>query len=223
VIDRVNLFAIAVNEENAAGGQVVTAPTNGAAGIIPAALQYYMRFVPDASDDGVVDFLLTAGAIGILYKLNASISGAEVGCQYEVGVTRSMAAAGVAAGPGGSNAQIGTQPISAWNTQPRAHLRSGRRPRADSVHRAQRNGRGESVERPAPGAQRRRYAPRLARRGNQDDARNRRGYKDEIQGDCARRTRSECRRMLMTGHVTHVLKTKRPTSSATSKARRVYR
>ncbi|HTH62638.1 MAG TPA: L-serine ammonia-lyase [Paraburkholderia sp.] len=106
VIDWVNLFAIAVNEENAAGGQVVTAPTNGAAGIIPAALQYYVRFVPDASDDGVVDFLLTAGAIGILYKLNASISGAEVGCQGEVGVACSMAAAGLAAVLGGTNAQI---------------------------------------------------------------------------------------------------------------------
>ena len=105
-IDWVNLFAIAVSEENAAGGQVVTAPTNGAAGIIPATLQYYVRFVPDASDDGIVDFLLTAGAIGILYKLNASISGAEVGCQGEVGVACSMAAAGLAAALGGTNAQI---------------------------------------------------------------------------------------------------------------------
>ena len=88
------LYALAVNEENAAGGRVVTAPTNGAAGIIPAVLHYYVRFVPGADDDGVVRFLLTAAAIGVLYKENASISGAEVGCQGEVGSACSMAAAG---------------------------------------------------------------------------------------------------------------------------------
>jgi L-serine dehydratase len=88
----VNLYALAVNEENAAGGRVVTAPTNGAAGIVPAVLHYYTRFVPGATETGVVDFLLTAAAIGILYKENASISGAEVGCQGEVGVACSMAA-----------------------------------------------------------------------------------------------------------------------------------
>ena len=81
VLDWVTLYALAVNEENAAGGRVVTAPTNGAAGIIPAVLHYYMRFVPTANADGVVRFLLTAAAIGMLYKMNASISGAEVGCQ----------------------------------------------------------------------------------------------------------------------------------------------
>jgi L-serine dehydratase len=102
----VNAFAIAVNEENAAGGRVVTAPTNGAAGIIPAVLMYYRRFVPNSSDDGVRVFLLTAGAIGILYKINASISGAEMGCQGEVGVACSMAAAGLAAVFGGSNDHI---------------------------------------------------------------------------------------------------------------------
>ena len=88
----VSLYAMAVNEENAAGGRVVTAPTNGAAGIIPAVLHYYYRFVPGANDEGVVRFLLTAGAIGVLYKENASISGAEVGCQGEVGSACSMAA-----------------------------------------------------------------------------------------------------------------------------------
>ncbi len=102
----VNAFAIAVNEENAAGGRVVTSPTNGAAGIIPAVLMYYRRFVPHSSDDGVRVFLLTAGAIGILYKINASISGAEMGCQGEVGVACSMAAAGLAAVFGGSNDHI---------------------------------------------------------------------------------------------------------------------
>jgi L-serine dehydratase len=106
VLDWVNLYAIAVNEENAAGGRVVTAPTNGAAGVIPAVLHYYDRFVPGADDDGIVDFLLTAAAVGLLYKLNASISGAEVGCQGEVGVACSMAAAGLAAVLGGSPQQI---------------------------------------------------------------------------------------------------------------------
>ncbi|MDQ0142813.1 L-serine ammonia-lyase [Cupriavidus necator] len=106
VMDWVNLYAIAVNEENAAGGRVVTAPTNGAAGIIPAVLHYYDRFVPGADRQGVVDFLLTAGAIGLLYKLNASISGAEVGCQGEVGVACSMAAGALAAVTGGSPAQV---------------------------------------------------------------------------------------------------------------------
>lgn len=106
IMDWVNLYAIAVNEENAAGGRVVTAPTNGAAGIIPAVLHYYDRFCPKSNDDGIVDFLLTAGAIGILYKTNASISGAEVGCQGEVGVACSMAAGGLTQAMGGSNEQI---------------------------------------------------------------------------------------------------------------------
>ncbi|MGO4714486.1 L-serine ammonia-lyase [Bradyrhizobium sp. 2TAF24] len=105
-MDWVNAFAMAVNEENAAGGRVVTAPTNGAAGIIPAVLHYYETFVPDASDAGVVEFLLTAAAIGVLYKTNASISGAEVGCQGEVGVACSMAAGALAAVLGGSVAQV---------------------------------------------------------------------------------------------------------------------
>ena len=106
VIDWVNLYALAVNEENAAGGRVVTAPTNGAAGIIPAVLHYYARFVPGANDDGVVRFLLTAGAIGILFKLNASISGAEVGCQGEVGSACSMAAGALAEVMGGTPEQV---------------------------------------------------------------------------------------------------------------------
>jgi L-serine dehydratase len=105
VLDWVNLYALAVNEENAAGGRVVTAPTNGAAGIIPAVLHYYARFVPGATDSGVIDFLLTAAAIGLLYKENASISGAEVGCQGEVGVACSMAAGALCAVLGGSPAQ----------------------------------------------------------------------------------------------------------------------
>ncbi len=105
-LDWINLYALAVNEENAAGGRVVTAPTNGAAGIIPAVLHYYRRFVDSASEEGVIEFLLTAGAIGILYKENASISGAEVGCQGEVGVACSMAAGGLTAALGGTMEQV---------------------------------------------------------------------------------------------------------------------
>lgn len=105
-MDWLNLYAMAVNEENAAGGRVVTAPTNGAAGIIPAVLHYYVRSNPDVSEQSIVDFLLTAAAIGILYKLNASISGAEVGCQGEVGVACSMAAAALCAVSGGTPMQV---------------------------------------------------------------------------------------------------------------------
>ncbi|MBF8745542.1 L-serine ammonia-lyase [Pseudomonas putida] len=106
VLDWVNLYALAVNEENAYGGRVVTAPTNGAAGIVPAVLHYYMRFAPAANEDGVVRFLLTAAAIGILYKENASISGAEVGCQGEVGVACSMAAGALCEVMGGTPQQV---------------------------------------------------------------------------------------------------------------------
>jgi L-serine dehydratase len=106
IMDWVNLYALAVNEENAVGGRVVTAPTNGAAGIIPAVLHYYMRFCSGAGDDGVVRFLLTAGAVGLLFKRNASISGAEVGCQGEVGSACSMAAAGLTEALGGSPGQV---------------------------------------------------------------------------------------------------------------------
>ena len=106
VMDWVNAWALAVNEENAAGGRVVTAPTNGAAGIVPAVLHFYRRFEPGANDDGVIRFLLTAGAIGMLYKKNASISGAEMGCQGEVGVACSMAAAGLVAALHGTSEQV---------------------------------------------------------------------------------------------------------------------
>ncbi|HWA81603.1 MAG TPA: L-serine ammonia-lyase [Acetobacteraceae bacterium] len=105
-MDWVSLYAIAVNEENAAGGRIVTAPTNGAAGVIPAVLRYYREFCPGATPEGMRDFLFTATAIGGLFKTNASISGAEVGCQGEVGVAASMAAAGLAAAFGCTNAQI---------------------------------------------------------------------------------------------------------------------
>ncbi|WP_027857621.1 L-serine ammonia-lyase [Marinobacterium jannaschii] len=106
VMDWINLFAMAVNEENAAGGRVVTAPTNGAAGVIPAVLAYYDRFVPGSNEEGIVTFLATAAAIGMLYKHNASISAAEVGCQGEIGVACSMAAGALCAVLGGTNEQI---------------------------------------------------------------------------------------------------------------------
>jgi L-serine dehydratase len=106
VLDWVTLYALAVNEENAAGGRVVTAPTNGAAGIIPAVLNYYLEFVPGANSEGIVTFLLTAAAIGILYKKNASISGAEVGCQGEIGSACSMAAGALTAVLGGTPEQV---------------------------------------------------------------------------------------------------------------------
>jgi L-serine dehydratase len=106
VFEWVSLYALAVNEENAAGGRIVTAPTNGAAGVLPAVLKYYEVFVPTATGEGAKTFLMTASAIGFLYKARASISGAEMGCQGEVGVACSMAAAGLVAALGGSNAQI---------------------------------------------------------------------------------------------------------------------
>ena len=106
VLDWVTLYALAINEENAAGGRIVTAPTNGAAGIIPAVLSYYVNFIPGANDNGIIRYLLTAAAIGILYKKNASISGAEVGCQGEVGSACSMAAGALAEVLGGSSTQI---------------------------------------------------------------------------------------------------------------------
>jgi L-serine dehydratase len=106
ILDWVTLYALSVNEENAAGGRVVTAPTNGAAGIIPAVLHYYVRFIPKANEEGVINFLLTAAAIGILYKENASISGAEVGCQGEVGSACSMAAGALAEVMGGTPEQV---------------------------------------------------------------------------------------------------------------------
>jgi L-serine dehydratase len=105
-LDWVTVYAMAVNEENAAGGRVVTAPTNGAAGVIPAVARYYERFIPGADHEGIVRYFLTSAAIGSLYKENASISGAEVGCQGEVGVACSMAAGGLTAALNGTNGQV---------------------------------------------------------------------------------------------------------------------
>jgi len=162
-MDWVNAYALAVNEENAAGGRVVTAPTNGAAGIIPAVLHYYRRFVQGSDEDGIVRFMLTAGVIGILYKKNASISGAEMGCQGEVGVACSMAAAGLAAALGGCRGDR-------HGAQPGPDLRSRRRAGPDPLHRAQRHGRGEGRQRSPDGAARRRAAQGQPGPGHRDHA-----------------------------------------------------
>ncbi len=187
VMDWINLFALAVSEENAAGGRVVTAPTNGAAGIIPAVLHYYHRFTPNACDEGIVRFLLTAGAIGILYKLGASISGAEVGCQGEVGVACSMAAGGTDRGARRHGRASRDGGRDRHGAQPRAHLRSDWRPGAGAVHRAVCDGSGESRQRFADGAGERRPAPRVARPRDPYDARDGPRHALEVQRDVARR------------------------------------
>ena len=160
-IEWVTLYALAVNKENAAGGRVVTAPTNGAAGIVPAVLHYYREFIGSFSDDGVVRFLLTAAAIGLLFKENASISGAEVGCQGEVGSACSMAAGRPRRGDR-RHARAGRERRrDRHRAQPRPHLRPRRRAGADPLHRAQRH-RRRSRRSPRPGwRSRRRPPPRL--------------------------------------------------------------
>jgi L-serine dehydratase len=192
----VTLYALAVNEQNAAGGRVVTAPTNGAAGIIPAVLHYYTAFVPGASDDGVVAFLLTAAAIGTLFKENASISGAEVGCQGEVGSACSMAAAGLAEVLGGTPRAGGERGRDRRRTQPRAHLRPGRRPGPDPLHRAERHCLGQGDHRGPDGGPGRRSAPRVAGQGDQDHAGDRGGHEGQVQGDRPRRPGRQRHRML---------------------------
>ena len=146
-LDYLNAYAMAVNEENAAGGRVVTAPTNGAAGLLPAVVRYYEQFLAGADEEGILRFFLTAGAIGILYKENASISGAEVGCQGEVGVACSMAAGGSGRGARWNQRGSGTRRRDWHGAPPRHDLRPHRRSRANSLHRAQCLWRGESGER----------------------------------------------------------------------------
>lgn len=128
------MFALAVNEENAAGGRVVTAPTNGACGIVPAVLAYYDHFIESVSPDIYTRYFMAAGAIGALYKMNASISGAEVGCQGEVGVACSMAAAGLAELLGGSPEQVLRGGGNWHGTQPWFNLRPGCRAGSGAVH-----------------------------------------------------------------------------------------
>jgi len=181
-IDWLNLWALAVNEENAAGGRVVTAPTNGAAGIIPSVLHYYMRFVMKADDDGAVRFLLTAAAIASLYKRNAFALGGGVGCQGEVGVACSMAAAGLAEVLGGSceqvenAAEIGMEHNLASPVTP---SEASCRCRASSAT----PWGGEGAQRRAPRHAGRRQAQGVARSRHRHDAADRRRHVDQVQGD----------------------------------------
>ena len=200
----VNLIALAVNEENASGGRVVTAPTNGAAGIIPAVLYYALHFAPGMDqasqqdrDDVVVKFLLTAGAIGVLYKEQASISGAEVGCQGEVGSASSMAAAGSGRGDGRDAGAGGERGGDRDGAQPRADLRSDRRAGPGALHRTERDRRGEGDQRGQDGALGRRFAPGVAGRGDRDHARDRQGHELQIQGNRHGRPRRQRRGVLI--------------------------
>ena len=152
----VTLYALAVNEENAAGGRVVTAPTNGAAGIVPAVLHYYRDFIGSYSDDGVVRFLLTAAAIGLLFKENASISGAEVGCQGEVGLGLLHGRRRAGGGHRRHTGAGGERRRDRHRAQPRADLRPRRRAGADPLHRAQRRRLGQGHHRRPDGRARRR-------------------------------------------------------------------
>ena len=195
-LDAINLWAMAVNEENAAGGRVVTAPTNGAAGIIPAVIRYYERLC-GGDRAGVRRLLLAAGAIGALYKRNASISGAEVGCQGEVGVACSMAAAGLTAALGGSNgqvenaAEIGMEHNLGLTCDPVARAGAG------ALHRAQRDRCGQGGQRLAARHDGRRHASGQPGPGDRDDAPDRARHADQVQGNLARRARGERGRMLM--------------------------
>jgi iron-sulfur-dependent L-serine dehydratase single chain form len=176
--DWLSIYAMAVNEENAAGGRVVTAPTNGAAGTLPAVLRYWLNFHPEADQPSIRDFLLTAAAVGGIIKSNASISGAEVGCQGEVGSASAMAAAGLCAVMGGT---------------PEQDLRSGGRARAGALHRAQRIGCRQGSDGRVTGHQRRRRAFRAARCGDRDDAPNRPRHEREVQGNQPWRPGRQCR------------------------------
>ena len=196
ILDWVSLYAIAVNEENAAGGRVVTAPTNGAAGVIPAVLRYYHEHCPDACAEGVKTFLLTATAVGALIKMNASISGAEVGCQGEVGAACSMAAAGLAAVLGGTNAQIEKRCRDRHGTSPRHDLRPDRRAGTNTLHRAQRLRRRQGHQRRLAGFARYRRTSRTVGPGDCHHARHRRRHAGKIQRNIERRPGRQLDRVL---------------------------
>ena len=195
-MDWVKLFALAVNEENAAGGRVVTAPTNGAAGIIPAVLHYYTRFVPGADDDGVVGSCSPPAAIGMLFKENASISGAEVGCQGEVGSACSMAAGGLAEVLGGTPeqvenaAEIGMEHNLGLTCDPIGGL--------VQIPCIERNAMAsvKAITAARHGPARRRRALRLPGQGHQDHAGDRGGHEGQVQGDGPGRPRGQHHRVL---------------------------
>ena len=165
------VYAMAVNEENAAGGQVVTAPTNGAAGVVPAVIRYYLDHCIGADPGRIPEFLLTAAAIGGLIKHNASISGAEAGCQGEVGSAAAMAAAGLCAVLGGTPGAGRERRRDRPGAPSRHDLRSGGRPGAGALHRAQRHRRHQGGRGRLSGAARRRLAFHAARQLHRGDAR----------------------------------------------------
>jgi hypothetical protein len=192
----VSAFAIAVNEENACGGRVVTAPTNGAAGVVPAVLRYYRDFCTPCDRQGVANFFLAATAIGGIIKHNASISGAEMGCQGELGSAAATAAAGLTAALAGSNEQI----ENAAEIALEHHLGMTCDPigglGADTVHRAQCLRRHQGDQRGLHGAARRRYSSRVARPGDRNIAADRHRHAVEISRDPPRRPRRQRAGML---------------------------
>ena len=191
VNDWLSVYAMAVNEENAAGGQVVTAPTNGAAGVVPAVIRYYRDHCVGATHKGIRDFLLTAAAVGGIIKTNASISGAEVGCQGEVGSAAAMAAAGLCAALGGTNAQV----ENAAEIALEHHLGMTCDPIRGLVQVPciERNGLGaiKAVAAASPRAPRRRHPRRAARRLHRDHAPDRPRHEREVQGNLHRRPRRQ--------------------------------
>ena len=190
-MDWLGAYAMAVNEENAAGGRVVTAPTNGAAGVVPSVLRYWLDHVPGATSKRVPDFLLTAAAIGGLVKHNASISGAECGCQAEVGFRRGDGGGGALRGDGRKPRTGGERRRDRPRAPSRHDLRSRPRPRPGALHRAQRPRRDEGGGRRLARAARRRQPSRAARRRHRDHAPDRPRHEREIQGDLARRPRGQ--------------------------------
>ena len=195
-VDWVTVWALAVNEENASGGRVVTAPTNGAAGIIPAVLHYAVRFVAGVDDDAIVRFLLVAGAIGSIYQQTASISGAEVGCQGEVGSACSMAAGALAEIIGGTPAQVENAAEIGMEHHLGSDLRPRRRSGPDPLHRTERDRLGQGHHGRPAGPARRRPAHGQPGQGDQDHDGDRRRHEDQVQGDLARRTGREHRGVL---------------------------
>ena len=191
VNDWLSVYAMAVNEENAAGGQVVTAPTNGAAGVVPAVIRYYRDHCIGATHEGIRDFLLTAAAVGGIIKTNASISGAEVGCQGEVGSAAAMAAAGLCAALGGTNAQVENAAEIALEHHLGMTCDPVARPRPGALHRAQRPRRHQGRRRRLARAPRRRHPRRAARRLHRDHAPDRPRHEREVQGNLDRRPRRQ--------------------------------
>ena len=199
--DWLSIYAMAVNEENAAGGRVVTAPTNGAAGTLPAVLRYWLHFHPEADQPSIRDFLLTRAAVGGIIKTNASISGAEVGCQGEVGSASAMAAAGLCAVMGGTPEQVENAAEIALEHHLGMTCDPVGGPGAGALHRAQCAGRRQGGDRRLAGHQGRRHPFRAARRGDRDHAPDRPRHEREVQGNQPWRAGRQCRGVLRIAHV----------------------